>query len=411
MPGFQKLTSREDALRLWLGAIPKATEFEIIPASQALGRTLAEDVLAPIQLPQFRRSTMDGYAVRAVDTDGAALSSPVSLRLAGEIRMGRHAAAQLSPGHAAAIHTGGMLPPGADAVVIREDCRPGSEGMVEALQPVNPGENVIQPGEDVEPGDKTLPKGALLDPARLAGLAAFGITSLPVLRKPRVAVLSGGDELVPPDQQPGPGQVRDINTTALENALRFWGADPMTHPILADDYDQLYTAARSAIQTCNALVVTAGSSVGERDLTARVIANLGQPGILAHGLNIKPGKPAILAVCSGKPVLGLPGNPVSALVIAGLFIPPMLNVLMGFQPRLLPPPLTANLASEFVSETKREEWVPVRLSDDIHGLKAEPIRYKSNLIFTLASADGLLRVPAETKLIPAGQGVLIYRLY
>jgi molybdopterin molybdotransferase len=403
MPEFLRLQTPADALARLLEALPAgaAPGAVAIPTQDALGRVLAEDVRAPHPLPPFSRSSVDGYAVRAADTYGASASLPSYLRLAGEVLMGARTTLEVGPGSAALVHTGGMMPSGADAVVMVEDTQVSRPGEVEVLRPSAPGENVLHLGEDVKAGETVLLRGARLRAQEIGGLMALGRTSVRVARAPRVAILSTGDEVVPPDADPLPGQVRDVNTYTLSSIVTQTGGEPILFGILPDTRAALEPAAREAHTTCDAVLITAGSSVSSRDITSEVIAELGSPGVLVHGVALKPGKPTILAVCAGKPVIGLPGNPVSALVAAGLFVAPLVRRMLGCRPPLTPRVL-ARLTINTPSEAGREDYVPVRVSGDPGAFDAEPVFGKSNLIFTLVRADGLVCIPAEANGLAAG---------
>jgi molybdopterin molybdotransferase len=395
MPEFLRLQPPADALARLLDALPGATTLETatIPTQEALGRVLAEDLRAPYPLPPFPRSSVDGYAVRAADTFGASASLPAYLRLAGEVLMGTVTTLQVGPGFAALIHTGGMIPSGADAVVMVEDSQISRPGEVEILRPAAPGANVLQIGEDVQTGEIVLVRGSRVRAQEIGGLMALGYTSVRVVRPPRVAILSTGDEVVPPDEEPLPGQVRDVNTYTLSAMVTQAGGQPVLFGVLPDARASLESAAREAHAKCDVVLITAGSSISSRDITSAVIAGLGSPGVLAHGVALKPGKPTILAVCAGKPVIGLPGNPVSAIVAAGLFVAPLLRRMLGCRPTISPR-VTARLTANIPSEAGREDYVPVRVSGEPGAYEAEPIFGKSNLIFTLVRADGLVRIPA-----------------
>ena len=408
MPEFLELLPPSDALARLLAHLPPSQpRSETVETAQALGRVTAQAVIAAEPLPAFSRSTVDGYAVRARDTFGISDSLPGYLTLAGEAPMGRAPEFSITPGQAALIHTGGMLPPGADAVVMLEYSQPARPGEVELLRAAAPGENVLRAGEDVAPGEVVLPAGTRLRPAEIGGLMALGQVRVSVARAPRVGILSSGDEVVDPAQAVQPGQVRDVNSYTLSALVEARGGCPLRRGILPDRRADLESALASALAECDLVVVTAGSSASTRDLTAEVIDGMGPPGVLAHGVNVKPGKPTILAVCQGRPVIGLPGNPVSALVIAGLFVAPLVDYLLGLPPgrprASLPARLTVNLASQ----AGREDWVPVRLLPGPAGYTAEPIFYKSNLIFTLARADGLLHIPADATGLEAGEQVMV----
>ena len=403
MPEFLELLPPGDALALLLRNLPEpAPAVEEVQTAQALDRVTAAAVTAPEPLPAFSRSTVDGYAVRARDTFGASDSLPAYLTVAGEVPMGRAPNFSLQPGQAALIHTGGMLPQGADAVVMVEYTQPAREGEVEVLRAAAPGENELRAGEDVQLGQTVIQQGAALRPAEIGGLMALGLTQVAVAVRPRAAVLSTGDEVVRPANIVRPGQVRDVNSYTLSTLVEQYGGSPVRYGIIPDRREALEKALRRALDECDMAIITAGSSASTRDLTAQVIDAMGKPGVLAHGVNVKPGKPTILGVCGGKPVIGLPGNPVSALVIAGLFVVPVIERLLGLTRARMRAVVSARLAVNLPSQAGREDWVPVRLVEGAQGLTADPIFYKSNLIFSLAQADGLLRIPPDATGLETG---------
>ncbi len=450
MPEFLTLLPPDEARAKLFAHLPAPEPVtEIIDVASSLGRVTAEDIRAPHPLPDFRRSSVDGYAVRARDTYGASDSLPAYLILAGEVPMGAAAKSALEPGQCMTIHTGGMLPEGADAVVMLEYTQKinPSEGSktfgrldeIEIFKSVAVGENVIAIGEDVAQGQVVQPKGSLMRPAEIGGLLALGITRLRVSKKVRVGLISSGDEVILPEQTPQPGQVRDINSYTLAALVTKSGGEPVLYGIVGDYFEALKTTAVRALGECDALVITAGSSASTRDMTAEVIDQLGKPGVLVHGINTRPGKPTILGVCSGKAVIGLPGNPVSALVNGYLFVVPLIERLLGANPR---PKATvqARLTVNLPSQAGREDWWPVRLlrperspvgaqskggppaekrpsttpslrsgsAQDEYN--AEPIFGKSNLIFNLAAADGLLRIPPDATGLSAGEIVEVVLL-
>lgn len=408
MPEFLELLPPTEALALLLKHLPPPNpQIEMVSLTDALGRVSAQPIYASEPLPAFSRSAVDGFAVRARDTFGASESLPAYLTLAGEVPMGSAPGFVLNPGQTALIHTGGMLPEGADAVVMLEYTQYSRPGEVEILRAAAPGENVLFAGEDVRSGDEVLPAGVRLRPAEIGGLAALGILEVPVTAPPRVGILSSGDEVIPPEQTPAPGQVRDVNSYTLSALVTASGARPRRYGIVPDDPEPLNQTLHQALDENDLVVITAGSSASTRDLTAEIIARAGKPGVLVHGINVKPGKPTILAVCGGKAVIGLPGNPVSALVIARLFVVPVIEHCLGL---IAPRPRTAiqaRLAVNVPSQAGREDYLPVQLTSQGGTWMAEPIFYKSNLIFTLARADGLLKIPADATGIEAGSLVTI----
>jgi molybdopterin molybdotransferase len=394
-----------DALRVLLARLPTRHAVQDVPTRDALDRVLAEDLCSPADLPSFRRSTMDGFAVRAADTFGASEGLPAYLDLVDEVFMGRAPTRTLGSGECARIATGGMLPDGSDAVVMVEQTQEVGPTTIEAVRAVAPGENVVQVGEDVRAGDPILLRGHVLRPQDLGGLVAMGITTVRVAQRLRVAIVSGGDELVDPEHTPAVGQIRDINSYTLAAQVQRSGHDPVLAGVFPDEYAALEDAARKALATSDVLILSAGSSVSARDMTAQVVDSLGAPGVLVHGVSLKPGKPTILAVCGDKAVFGLPGNPVSCMVTYDLFVAPTLAYLSGAAApvqRIVTARLTRNIASA----TGREDYVQVRLDRSADGsLDAVPIFGKSNLIFTLVRADGMLKVPLDAGGLNAGAHV------
>lgn len=414
MPEFLSLLPPDEARALLLSRLSAPLPDSVmVEVASSLGRVCAEDVRAPHPLPEFPRSTVDGFAVRARDTFGASDSLPAYLSLIGEVPMGGAPTFEVGAGQCAILHTGGMLPAGADAVVMLEYTQPAREGELEIQRAVAAGENVIRVGEDVAAETVILPRGRKVRPAEVGGLMALGILSLRVAKKPKVGLLSTGDEVVNPSQLPQPGQVRDINSYTLSALIERAGGEPLRYGVIGDQFAALETAARKALAECDAVLITAGSSASTRDMTAEVISRLGEPGVLVHGINTKPGKPTILGACKGKAVIGLPGNPVSALVNGYLFVSPVIERLLGETPR---PQATvrARLTVNLPSQAGREDWWPVGLAGNresgVGGYDAEPIFGKSNLIFNLVHADGLLRIPPDATGLAAGEIVEVVLL-
>jgi molybdopterin molybdotransferase len=380
---------------------------EVIPTAEALGRVLAEDAAAPADLPHFPRSAMDGYAVRAEDTHGASESQPAYLKVVGEVLMGRPAAVSLAPGEAALIHTGGMLAQGSDAVVMVENTRTADASSIEVYRPVARGENVIQVGEDMARGEALLPQGSLIRPQDIGALLSLGVIRVTVYHRVRVALIPTGDELAPPEDNPGPGQIRNTNAYALAGLAAQAGAMPLPLDIVRDNYEALREAIRKAMAQADLVVVSAGSSVSTRDVTARAIGSLGQPGVLVHGVAIRPGKPTIMAVVGGKPVFGLPGNPASAMITFDLFVTPAIHVLSGCHPLPEQRRIQARLTRNIPSAPGREDYVPVKIEERDGELYAEPVFGKSNLMFALVRADGVARVPIDRSGLSAGEFVTV----
>ncbi len=405
MPEFFHVLTPDAARTRLFEHLPARPRPETVRTAEALDRVTFESIRSPAALPAFARSTMDGYAVRAADTFGASASLPAYLTLAGEVAMGRAPDVAVAPGQAVLVHTGGMIPPGADAVVILENTQPSRENEIECVKAVAVGENVLRVGEDVAQGAEVLPAGHWLRPQDLGGLLALGIVEIRAAARPRVAILGSGDEVVPPEVEPRPGQIRDVNSYTIAGQVARAGGLPERRGIVLDDFEALRAAAERALAECDMLVLSAGSSVSVRDMTSRVIEGLGEPGVLVHGVALKPGKPVILAVAGGKPVIGLPGNPVSAMVCADLFVAPAIYQMQG----CLQPPaqssLWARLTRNLASAPGREDYVPARLTQREGDWWAEPVFGKSNLIFTLIRADGMLKIPLDANGVSEGERV------
>ena len=413
MPEFLTLLPPKESLDKLLRNLPvPKLATETINTDLALGRITATDLRAPHALPEFPRSTVDGFAVKAADTYGASDSLPAYLNLIGECPMGATPELEIKPTTTAIIHTGGMLPKGADAVVMLEYTQT-IDNEIEILRAVADGENVIRIGEDVVEGSLIKPKGSPIRPAEVGGLMALGFTTVEVAQHPKIGIISSGDEVVHPEKRPQPGQVRDINSYTLSTLIEKYGGEAVIYGIVADSMDAMKTAISRALSECEMVLITAGSSASARDMTAAAIDELGEPGVLVHGVNTRPGKPTILGVCDGKAVIGLPGNPVSALVNGYVFVAPLVRRLLGQSKDELRPSVSAKLTVNISSQAGREDWIPIRLttenteSAEKKKYLANPIFGKSNLIFTLVSADGLLKISADATGLSAGEMVEI----
>ena len=395
-----------DAWRLFVEHFGPVVKTERIRTEDALDRVLAETFVSRQDLPNFRRSTVDGYAVNAGDTYGATPGLPAFLTIAGEVPMGQVSSVELDVGEAALVHTGGMIPSDANAVVMIENTQLVDATSIEVMTAASQGENVIQIGEDIRDGDPVLAPGRQIRPQDIGGLLALGIVEVEVARPPRVAIISTGDEVVPPDQPILPGQVRDINSYSLAALAVRAGGHPIRTGIVPDDRAALESAAKQAQQEADIVVLSAGSSVSYRDMSVDVIAALGQPGVLVHGVSVRPGKPTIIAVCDGTPVFGLPGNPVSAMVIFDLFVTPTIRALLG---TTQPPQqqLQARLARNVASVTGREDYVQVRIEERDGELWAVPVFGKSNLIYTLVHAEGMVKISLDSNGIREGDWVTV----
>lgn len=410
MPELFTLVPPDQARDTLFEKLPVAVQSEVVSTVDALDRVTADALRSPMALPAFPRSTVDGYGVQAADTLGATESLPAYLTVVGEVPMGQAAKVEVGAGQTAIVHTGGMIPPGADAVVMVERTQKLDTQDIEVLKPVAVGENIIQVGEDIQEGDAILPAGHRLRSQDLGGLLAVGLTEIPVARRPRVALIATGDEVVPPGEPLGPGQVRDINTYTLAGLVQRAGGIPWSLGIIPDRFEALKAAAQQGLAEADVVIMSAGSSVSVRDMTGDVINELGKPGVLVHGISFRPGKPTVLAVCDGKPVFGLPGNPVSAMVVFELMVTPTLWRWQGVTQPPEPCKVQARLARNVRSVAGREDRIQVRLEQRADGLWADPVFGKSNLIFTMVKADGMIKVPLDKTGLSAGERVEV-RLY
>jgi molybdopterin molybdotransferase len=388
-----------------LAALAPARRSAVAHVAPALGAVPAHDVCAGEELPAHARATVDGYAVRASDTYAASETLPAFLELTGAVAMGRAPAGEVGPGAAMTIPTGGLLPHGADAVVMVEHTTEPMPGHVELMRRVAPGEGVLHPGEEARPGDVLVPAGRPLRSAELGLLAAAGVTRIAAHARPRVAIVSTGDEVVPgATERLEPGQVRDACAPALAGVVHETGGDPVLRGIVPDDADALERVLSEAVAQDDMVVVSAGSSVGARDLTADVAARLGE--VVCHGLAIRPGKPTLLADCGGVPLVGLPGNPRSALVVFRLVGVPLVRVVAGVT---VPPPAAsarARLARDVPSAAGRLDVVQASLRDGV----ATPLFGSSALLGPMTRADGWFCVPEADTGLAAGTEVDV-RLY
>lgn len=391
-----------DSARGWLA------RSELVPLADALGRVLAEDVYAGEDIPAFRRSTVDGYAVLSKDTAAAGESLPVFLTVRDRIEMGALARVAIRPGECAEVPTGGMLPDGADAVVMVEYAEPfGAEGVA-LYHGVANGENVVQVGEDAGAGALLLACGRVLRPQDVGALAAAGVDCVPVAAKPRLCILSTGDELVSPGERPTPGQVRDINTHALAAQAAKHGFEVVDTAVLPDDEALLSRRLREAMLDADIIAVSGGSSKGNKDATASAIDAVSEPGVFVHGVALKPGKPTILGYdrASSTILAGLPGHPVSAMMVFELLLNWLLRALTGGE---RPPAIPARLACNVASSPGKLTCWPVRLELEADGgYTAQPVFGKSGLITTLTGADGYFAVDRDAEGLSAGATVLVH---
>ena len=400
MNHFFKVKSLETVLDLARDFSPLG--HEMIDVVNSYSRVLAEDITAASDMPGFRRATMDGYAVSASTTFGASDASPAWLEIVGTIRMGDVPGFSLGPGQAAKISTGGMLPEGADGVVMVEHTEQVDDTSVEIYKSVAPLQNVIDASEDFAAGDIVLAAGTYIRPQEQGLIAGLGLRQIPVFKIPRVGIISTGDEIVPIHEAPVPGKIRDINSYSLAGFMEESHAQPVSYGIVKDDPVQLADVVKKALHETDMVLISGGSSVGTRDFTVEVLSELPDTEILVHGMSVSPGKPTILAKSGNTPVWGLPGQVVSAMVVLKMVVVPFLNRLMGHGGSDLNHPdqngldrnirVPAILTRNVASAQGRRDFVRVALEKDGAQLYARPVLGKSGLIRTMVMADGLLEI-------------------
>ncbi len=409
MLGRENVMTSEKALDLLLRNLQeKRTAVTAVKIAESLGMVCAEDIAAVDDLPAFARSTVDGYAVRAEDTFGASETMPAYLNLSREIFMGEAADFSLTNATVNKIPTGGMLPVRADAVVMFEHVQIIDNKMIEVMKSVAPGENVIQAGEDVKQGEVVISRGHRMRPADMGAAAGIGVTEVKVYERPVVSIISTGDEIVPADQMPSIGKIRDTNSYVIAGMVTQAGGEPKRKGIFSDDYTVIRNAVEDAMKDSDVITVSGGTSVGTKDMIARVIEDIGNPGILFHGLSLKPGKPMIGGVIHGIPIFGLPGHPAAVSVCLDIFLKPVLDVLCGVQGRRadqLKGVVQARLSRNVSSSQGREEHIRVMIEEREDGLWAVPLLGKSGLLRTLVHADGTFVIPVNVNGKEKGEAV------
>ncbi|QJP16850.1 molybdopterin biosynthesis protein [Starkeya sp. ORNL1] len=400
---FLNILSREDAIERFEAALfPRDVPSERKSLADSLGRALAADIVAPIDVPPFDRSNVDGFAVRSADLASAGESAPARISLNDEvIACGKAPVQPVLTGTATSIATGGPVPRGADAIVMVEHTQPLGADAIEIRRAASPGQFVSYAGSDIARGETLLRGGTMIGSREIGMLAACGIADVSVVRRPRVAVMSTGDELVQPGQTLRPGAIYDTNGAIVTAAVIENGGDPIFVGAIADDEKILEAAMREALADCDMLVLSGGTSKGAGDVSHRIIARLGLPGIIAHGVALKPGKPLCLAVCDGKIVVILPGFPTSAMFTFHDIIVPLLRRLAGLPPRA-EAQVSAKIPVRIASELGRTEFVMVSLVAADGGLIAYPSGKGSGAITSFAQADGFLRIDALADQMPAG---------
>lgn len=377
-----KVVSVDEALEIIKNAFPQKITGERVNVTESVGRVLCEDVYSEEFIPAFDRSVMDGFALRARDTSGAGENMPSMLKIKGEVLMGETPSESISEGECMKISTGGMIPSGADSVIMSEYTDEGFEGMCLCLKGVSQGENVSKKGEDVKSGDKVLSSGTLISSSHTGVLCALGKTEIMCAKRPVAGIISTGDEIVPVSEKPGYGKVRDINSVLTASLLREHGCDTRCYGIVKDDKKALTEIFERALSECDFVVLSGGSSKGARDMTAEIISEKGE--LLFHGLSLKPGKPTIFGKCNNKAVFGLPGHPSAAYYVAIRIILPFIGLMTGGDIRLKSH--SYPLGVDIPSNHGREEMVSVKITDG----KIYPVYGKSGLVSLLSESQGFI---------------------
>jgi len=388
---FFKLTPPKEVFEI-IDRFPQIEGSEEIEIEDSIGRILSKDISSPSDMPGFFRATMDGFAVKAKDTFGASSTLPAILKVKGEVKMGEIPDIRINDGEAAKISTGGMLPEGADGVVMIEYCHFIDEDTIEVEKAISPLENVMLPDDDIKKGSIVLKKGRRIRPQDIGAFAGLGIRKIEVFRKVKVAIISTGDEVIPIDKEPKPGQVRDINRYTLSSLCKVIGAEPIFLGICPDRFDMLKELVEKGLEISDTVWISGGSSIGVRDLTLGVLDSISGFELLVHGIAISPGKPTIIGKVGKKPIIGLPGQVSSAFIVAEVFLSRLLRRLSGEDFLDIDATIDAIMKRNIESATGREDYIRVRLIKEGEKIYADPVIGKSGLISPLVESDGLVRI-------------------
>lgn len=381
-------------------------ETETMDIVKAQGRILADDVLSNVNVPHFRRSTVDGYAVISKDTNGASESLPAFLNVIGEVHMGMPANKIISHDETVYVPTGGMIPDGADSVVMVEYTEKLDEDNIAINRPVYPKENMIDIGDDIKEGEKVLKTGFKLRPQDIGVLSSIGIEKVLVYKLPTIAVISTGDEIVDPSKNAKAGQIRDINTYTLSAMAEEAGCILTKKVVVEDEFQRLYDILKECLKNNDIVIISGGSSVGTKDITGKVINSIGEPGVFVHGVAIKPGKPTILAKVKDKAVFGLPGQPVSAMIVFKVFVEYLIKYIQR-QDTKTEYYIEAELTSNIHSAQGKETYQMVTLEKEERQWKASPVYGKSGMITLISKAKGFIRIDADNEGIEKGEKVKV----
>lgn len=384
-------------------------EKELIDIKECNNRVLYEDITSPSNIPGFKRSIVDGYAVKWRDIQGSSEGIPSILDFLGEVEMGKMPSKILgSKGECMYIPTGGMLPSGADSVVMIEYTDKIDDTTILVDKPVSFGENVLDEDEDVKLGETILKAGTLLKPYNISMLSSLGIMNVPVYQRPKVGIISTGDEIISPDEYPKPGKIRDINSYLLYSSIIEDGGEPIFYGVIKDDYESLLETAKNAAEKCDVVLISGGSSVGNKDQTAKVIDALGESEILLHGISIKPGKPTIVGKVKKKPIFGLPGHPLSCAVIYRVLVRYLLHRIMKVEE--IEYPIPCKLSLNYHKAGGKEEYLPVTIENIEGEYIAIPVLTKSAAISGFTKAFGYIKIDENLEGIHKNQKVYVHRL-
>jgi molybdopterin molybdotransferase len=403
-----KVVSVKEAKEIVDNSFDYALGSEKINILQSVGRVCFEDVRAECNIPEFKRSTVDGFAVSSRDVFGASETMPSMLELKGEVLMGHVPPTDITLGQCLYVPTGGMLPDFADAVVMVEYSDKLDDNTILLYSPVAMGDNVIQVGEDINNQDIVIKKGDKLRPYEIGVLASIGINEITVYKRPRVAIISTGDEVVPSTQKPTLGEVRDINTSLLMSLLLEDGIEPVSYGIIKDDYDLLKGTVDKAFEQCDLVLISGGSSVGKKDQTLKVISSYSDGEVLVHGIAVKPGKPTIIGKHKEKIIFGLPGHPLACSIIYKILVKQYINNLMCYDEKLYG--TSAIMSINYHKAKGREEYLPVAIEEIDNKLIAKPVFGKSGLISVFSKAWGYIKIDKNIEGLKEGQIVEVHRL-
>jgi len=380
-----------------------------VPLLQACGRVAAETVKASLDVPPFHRSTVDGFAMKAKDTFNAEEDKPTTLKVVGQAQAGQLPTAKVTQGTAVEIATGAPLPEGADAVVMFEDTT-RKNNTLDVYKVVAKDENVMKAGSDLRRGDVLLQNGQTITSRRIGVLAASGLTKVTVFKRPKVAIISTGGEVVEPGKPLPPGRIYDINAYTLNAAVSECGCEPLYLGIIPDNFEDLKKTLRKALANADVVVTSGGVSVGPKDLTPKILNELGKPGVIVCGIAVKPGKPTTIAIIDGKPVFALPGHPTSALLIFHILARPVLLAMAGRTKEPEQTTVQAVAGERMFSAKGRRTFVTVNLvRDDSGKLRVFPVATgQSGAITTLTKADGFIEIDERTQFVDVGEKVTVY---